>query len=58
LVKKPLPFNDPWEVLDAGARFKTALANGFVSAEISDTSASEPRERRAAANLVPTDFPR
>jgi hypothetical protein len=47
LVKKPLPFNDPWEVLDAGARFKTALANGFAPTEISDPSASDLREARA-----------
>jgi hypothetical protein len=47
LAKKPLPFNDPWEVLDAGARFKTALANGFAPAEISDPSASDLSEARA-----------
>ena len=54
LVKRPLPFNDPWEVLDAGARFKTALANGFAPAEISDPSASDLREARAVY-LGPAD---
>ena len=60
LVKRAPPFNDPWEVLDAGERFKFALANGFVPAEISDTSVCEPREprERRAVNLGPTDFPR
>jgi hypothetical protein len=61
LVKRAPPFNDPWEVLDAGERFKIALANGFIPAEISDTSVCEPRQpraRRAAVNLGPTDFPR
>jgi len=47
LVKRPPHFNDPWEVLDAGERFKIALADGFVPAEISHTSAWDPRERRA-----------
>jgi len=47
LVKRPLPFNDPWEVLDAGACFKTALAGGFVPAEIGDTAACDLREARA-----------
>ena len=47
LAKKPPPFTDPWEVLDAGARFKTALANGFAPTEISDPSASDLREARA-----------
>jgi hypothetical protein len=46
LVKRPLPFNDPWEVLDAGARFETALAGGFAPAEIGDTAARDPREPR------------
>jgi hypothetical protein len=36
LVKRSPPFNDPWEVLDAGERFKMALAHGFVPAEIRD----------------------
>jgi hypothetical protein len=60
LVKRSPPFNDPWEVLDAGERFKIALANGFVPAEIGDTSVCEPREprERRAVNLGPTDFPR
>jgi hypothetical protein len=60
LVKRPPPFNDPWEVLDAGERFKIALANGFAAAEITDTSVCEPREpqERRAVNLGPTDFPR
>jgi hypothetical protein len=44
LVKRAPPFNDPWEVLDAGERFKIALADGFVPAEISDPSARDPRE--------------
>jgi hypothetical protein len=44
LAKKPPPFTDPWEVLDAGERFKTALAGGFAPAEISDPSAHDPRE--------------
>ena len=48
LAKRPLPFDDPWEVLDAGERFKTALAHGFAPAEISETAACEPREPRAA----------
>jgi hypothetical protein len=48
LVEKPPPFDDPWEVLDAGERFKTALAHGFAPAEISETAACEPREPRAA----------
>jgi len=29
-LKKSPPFTDPWEVLDAGVRFKTALAGGFA----------------------------
>jgi len=47
LAKRPLPFNDPWEVLDAGERFKTVLAAGFAPAEISDPSARDPREAQA-----------
>ena len=47
LAKKPPPFNDPWEVLDAGARFKRALADGFAPAEISDHSEFDLREARA-----------
>ena len=57
LVKKPPPFTDPWDVLEAGERFKMALAHGFVPAEIRDTSASDSREPRAVC-LGPTDFPR
>jgi hypothetical protein len=55
LVTKPPPFDDPWEVLDAGERFKMALAHGFAPAEISDPSACEPPDRRAVY-LGPTDF--
>ena len=55
LVKKPLPFNDPWEVLDAGARFKTALANGFAPAEIRDTAACDRHEAQAV-DLGPPAF--
>ena len=47
LAKSPLLFNDPWEVLDAGERFKTALTDGFAPAEISDPSARDPREAQA-----------
>jgi hypothetical protein len=54
LVKRPPPFNDPWEVLDAGESFKTALAGGFAPAEISDPSAHDPREPRAVY-LGPAD---
>jgi hypothetical protein len=57
LAKKPPPFTDPWEVLDAGERFKTALAGGFAPAEISDPSAHDPREPRAVY-LDPTDLVR
>ena len=42
-----MPLNDPWEVLDAGERFKTVLAAGFAPAEISDPSARDPREAQA-----------
>ena len=58
LAKSPLLFNDPWEVLDAGERFKMALANGFGPAEISDASTCDPREpaERRAVYLGPTDF--
>ena len=55
LVTKLPPFDDPWEVLDAGERFKMALAHGFAPAEISDPSACEPPDRRAVY-LGPTDF--
>jgi hypothetical protein len=55
LVKKPPPFTDPWEVLDAGARFKIALANGFAPIEASHSSACDPREPRAVY-LGPTDL--
>jgi hypothetical protein len=54
LAKRPLPFDDPWEVLDAGERFKAALADGFAPAEISDPSAQDPREQRAVY-LGPAD---
>jgi hypothetical protein len=54
-VNKPPPFNDPWEVLEAGERFKMALAHGFVPAEIGDPSACEPPDRREVC-LSPTDF--
>ena len=47
LAKKPPPFTDPWEVLDAGERFKTVLAAGANPAEISDPSARDPREAQA-----------
>jgi len=47
LVKRPLPFNDPWQVLDAGARFKTALAGGFAPVEIGDTAVCDRREAQA-----------
>jgi len=57
LVTKLPPFDDPWEVLDAGERFKMALAHGFAPAEISDPSACEPPDPRAVY-LGPTDFPR
>ena len=60
LVERPLPFNDPWEVLDAGERFKIALAAGFAPPESSDNGAfacdpREPRER-PALYLSPTNF--
>jgi hypothetical protein len=57
LVTKLPPFDDPWEVLDAGERFKMALAHGFAPAEISQTAACEPPDPRAVY-LGPTDFPR
>jgi hypothetical protein len=55
LAKRPLPFNDPWEVLDAGERFKTALAHGFVPAEIRDTAACDRHEAQAV-DLGPPAF--
>jgi hypothetical protein len=55
VASKPPPFNDPWEVLDAGERFRIALANGFVPAELTETSACDPRELRAVY-LGPPDF--
>jgi hypothetical protein len=31
-VRRPPPFTDPWEVLEAGERFKAAMAEGFPPA--------------------------
>ena len=58
LVKRPPPFTDPWEVLDAGERFKIALAAGFAPAESGETFASELREPKArpALYLSPPNF--
>jgi hypothetical protein len=28
-ARQPPPFADPWEVLEAGERFKAAMAQGF-----------------------------
>ena len=31
-ARQPPPFADPWEVLEAGERFKAAMAEGFSPA--------------------------
>jgi hypothetical protein len=31
-VRHPPPFTDPWDVLEAGERFKAAMAEGFPRA--------------------------
>ena len=31
-VRRPPPFTDPWDVLEAGERFKAAMAEGFPPA--------------------------
>ena len=31
-MPRPPPFTDPWEVLEAGERFKAAMAEGFPPA--------------------------
>ena len=41
LVRKAPLFSDPWEVLEAGERFKEALAEGFAPAETIDLASEE-----------------
>jgi hypothetical protein len=31
-ARQPPPFTDPWDVLEAGERFRTAMAEGFPPA--------------------------
>jgi hypothetical protein len=42
-VKRPPAFNDAWEVLEAGERFKAARRQGFIPEPMSAAASSDDR---------------